>query len=269
MTTPVASPPAAFQNGWLMTCHECGTYDLVGPGHPAVKYVPDTGMYGVYDRTKFRHDHGPDCVNDPESGYSLDWSFANMPRSGVVPKKPLGLIGTQLLFLKAFAVYRLMMAAAGMTDQTLVNTLLSNLLHASTTATWTPGTGGTTLTITPPLRLHLMSTTGTETATGTENVAATSPGYTSGLNATGGSSMGANAFGAGASGSTSNSNQVQWTATGTWSLGVAGLEVYDGASTAVRILWGALTTAIIANAVTNTDTITFAAASITANASTW
>lgn len=158
---------------------------------------------------------------------------------------------------------------AGMTDQTLVDTLLSNLLHASTAATWTPGTGGTSLTITPPMRLHLMSTTGTETTTGTENVAATSPGYTSGLNASGGLTMGTNAFAAFASGAATNANQVQWTATGTWSLGVAGIEVYDGASTAVRVLWGALTVAIAANAVVNGDTITFAAASISASGATW
>lgn len=150
----------------------------------------------------------------------------------------------------------------GMMDQTLVDTILSNLLHASTTATWTPGTGGTTLTITPPCYLRLMSTTGTETATGTQCVSGTSPGYTAG-----GVSMGTNAFAAFSSGSATSSNQEQWTATGTWSLGVAGCEVYDNSGTPVRILWGALTTAIAANAVVNGDTVTFAAGAITANAS--
>ena len=151
---------------------------------------------------------------------------------------------------------------AGMTDQTLVNTLLSNLLHASTTATWTPGTGGTTLTITPPLKLKLMAVTGTETATGTEQT--NGNGYT-----TGGLSMGTNAFAAGSSGATSNSNQVQWTATGTWASATNGIEVYDQSGTPVRMLWGALTTAIAASAVVSGDTVTFAAASITASAATW
>lgn len=157
---------------------------------------------------------------------------------------------------------------SGMTDQTLVDTLLSNLLHASTTATWTPGTGGTSLTITPPLRLHLMTTTGTETATGTENTSGNSPGYTSGLNASGGSSMGTNGFSLSA-GTATQTNQVQWTASGTWTAQTNGCEIYDGASTAVRILWGALTTAILANAVTSGDTVTFAASAITANATAW
>jgi hypothetical protein len=153
---------------------------------------------------------------------------------------------------------------AGMTDQTLVDTLLSNLLHASTAATWTPGTGGTALTITPPLHLRLYSVTGSETASGTECTSGNSPGYTA-L----GSTMGTNGFAAFASGAATNSNQVQWTATGTWTAGVTAIEVWDTSGTPVRILWGALTTAIIANAVTNGDTITFAAASISASGATW
>jgi hypothetical protein len=153
---------------------------------------------------------------------------------------------------------------AGMTDQTLVDTLLSNLLHASTTATWTPGTGGTALTITPPLHLRLYTTTGTESSSGTECTSGNSPGYTAG-----GSTMGTNAFAAFSSGAATNSNQVQWTATGTWTSGVAGIEIWDTSGTPVRILWGALTTAIIANAVTSGDTITFAAAAISASGATW
>ena len=152
----------------------------------------------------------------------------------------------------------------GMTDQALVNTLLSNLLHASTTATWTPGTGGTSLTITPPITLRLFSVTGTETTTGTQITTGNSPGYV-----TNGSSMGTNAFAAFSSGAATNSNQVQYTATGTWTAGVTAIECFDSSGTPVRILWGALTTAIAANAVTNTDTVTFAAASISASGATW
>jgi hypothetical protein len=280
MTTPPEPPQAPaevpgslIQNGWLVTCHQCGSYDLVGPGHPAVRQVEGSwpGHYEFFDRTAVRHNHGPQCVNDPESGYSLDIALAGLPQrfSGAAPLSGIGgtvagllnIARLSVLCMRALAMYRLA-AALGMMDQTLVDSIMSNLLHASTTATWTPGTGGTSITITPPILLRLMSTTGTETGTGTQCTAGNSPGYTAG-----GSSMGTNAFAAFASGSAANGNQVQWTASGTWTAGVAGIECYDSSGTPVRILWGALTTAIAANAVTNTDTITFAASSITANAS--
>jgi hypothetical protein len=152
---------------------------------------------------------------------------------------------------------------AGMTDQTLVNTLLKNLLTSTASGTWNP-TGGTSLTISPPLFLLLFSTTGSETATGTQCTSGNSPGYS-----TSGKTMGSSAFATPTSGATTNNNQVQWTATGTWTAGVAGIEIWDGSGTGNRILWGALTTAIIANAVTNGDTITFAAGSISASGATW
>ena len=154
----------------------------------------------------------------------------------------------------------------GMTDQTLVNTLLSNLLHASSTATWTPGTGGTALTITPPLHLRQYSVTGTETTSGTECTSGNSPGYTA-L----GSTMGTNGFGAFSSGAATNTNQVQSgrRRANTWTAGVTGIEVWDTSGTPVRILWGALTTAIIANAVTSGDTITFAASWFSSSGATW
>jgi hypothetical protein len=154
----------------------------------------------------------------------------------------------------------------GMTDQGLVNTLLSNLLHASTTATWTPGTGGTNLTITAPLHLHLFTTTGNETTTGTEMSSV--GGYTSGYPA-GGLTMGTNAFNAGSSGSTSNANVITWTASATWTQPINGIEVFDDSSTAVRMLWGPLSAAISGSVVVSGDTVSFAAGSIVANASAW
>jgi len=159
---------------------------------------------------------------------------------------------------------------AGMTDQTLVNTLLNNLLHTSTTGTWTAGTGGTNLTILPPLHLHLfpVGTLGTEAATGTELTSTNSPGYTQGYPA-GGLSMGTTAFTALSAGTTANTNAVTWTATNTWTAGVAGIEVWDDSSTAVRILWGPLSTAIGASVVVSGDTVSFIAGAITVNASIW
>jgi hypothetical protein len=154
---------------------------------------------------------------------------------------------------------------AGMTDQTLVNTLLSNLLRTTATATWAP-TGGTSLTILPPLHLHLFTTTGTEAATGTEMSSVT--GYTAGYPA-GGLTMGTTAFTALSAGTTGNTNAVTWTAGTTWTQAINGIEIWDDSATAVRILWGALTAAIGASVVVSGDTVTFAAGAITLNAATW
>lgn len=158
----------------------------------------------------------------------------------------------------------------GMTDQALVNKLLSALYTSSTTFTITAGTGGpAAFTITPPMRLHLYSTTGTETSTGTENVAGTSPGYTGGF-PSGGLSLGSSAFTTFSSGaSTAPGTTLTWTATGTWTLGVAGIEIWDSASTAIRYLWGPLSVAIGTSVVVNGDTVSFAVASISASGASW
>jgi hypothetical protein len=156
-----------------------------------------------------------------------------------------------------------------MMDQTLVNKLLSALFTSSTTFTITPGTGGgSAFTITPPFRLHLYSTTGSSTATGTECVAGTSPGYTSGYPA-GGLSLGSSAFGSFSSGASTNGSAVTWTASGTWTLGVAGVEIWDSAGTAVRYLWGPLSSAIGASVIVNSDTVSFAIGSVSASGAGW
>jgi hypothetical protein len=152
----------------------------------------------------------------------------------------------------------------GMMDQTFVNALLTNLYKTSTNTVVTGGTGGTTQTITVPFRLHLMTAVGTETSAGTELT--TGSGYTSGFNATGGSSLGTVFAGTVSGAQFSNANVVSWTATGSWTT-VTSIEIYDGASSAVRHLWGTLTASI--SGVVNGDTVQFAAASITANASNW
>lgn len=156
-----------------------------------------------------------------------------------------------------------------MTDQALVNKILSALFTSSTTFTITPGTGGgSAFTVTPPFRLHLYSTTGTSTATGTECVAGTSPGYTGGF-PSGGLSLGSSAFASFSSGASTNGSAVTWTATGTWTLGVAGIEIWDSAGTAVRYLWGPLSTAIGASVVVNSDTVSFAIGAISASGANW
>jgi hypothetical protein len=148
---------------------------------------------------------------------------------------------------------------AGMTDQTFVNALLTNLFKTSTNTVITGGTGGTTQTVTVPFHLRLYSVIGSETASGTELT--TSNGYTA-L----GSSLGSVFAGAVSAGAFSNANAVSWSATGSWSTVVA-IEIWDTAGTPVRYLWGALTANI--TGVANGDTIQFAASSISVSAATW
>ncbi len=113
---------------------------------------------------------------------------------------------------------------------------------------------------TAPLKLRLMTAQGSNTANGTE--AGGSNGYT-----TGGNTMGSPAFGASSAGVSASSNAVSWTATG--ALPAAGpavaIEIWDSTGTPKRLLQGAITSVQLANG----NTLTFAAGSITADASAW
>lgn len=149
---------------------------------------------------------------------------------------------------------------AGMTDQTFVNALLTNLFKTSTNTTITGGTGGTTQTVTVPFHLRLYTVAGSETASGTEATAGTAPGYTAG-----GSTLGSVFAGTVASGAFTNANAVSWSATGTWS-NIVAVEVWDTAATALRYLWGTITAI---TGVANGDTVQFAAGSISVSAATW
>lgn len=151
---------------------------------------------------------------------------------------------------------------ANMTDQTRVNSIIQALFTSSTTFTITPGTsGGTAFTMTPPLKLRLMTATGTNTSNGTEATAVNCPGYTAG-----GSSLGASGFAAPSGGSQTNNNAVSWSATGSWAT-ITGIEIWDTAATPLRWLQGALTSNI--TGVANGDTISFAVGSLTINSSAW
>jgi hypothetical protein len=152
---------------------------------------------------------------------------------------------------------------ASMTDQGRTNTFLNFAFAA-----------GSIMTVTAPYHLRLMSAMGagngnTSGSNGTELTSGNSPGYTPGsvVSNSMGSSPTFATFSAGAS--TGNSNAVTWTATGTWTAGVAGIEVWDAAGTPLRWLQGVLSTAIGASVVVNSDTVSFAASSITCNASAW
>lgn len=152
---------------------------------------------------------------------------------------------------------------ANMTDQGRTNTFLNFAFNA-----------GTIMTVTQPYHLRLMSAMGTGNgntsgANGTELTSGNSPGYTPGsvVSNSMGSAPTFASFSAGAS--TGNTNAVTWTATGTWTAGVLGIEIWDSAGTPLRWLQGTLSTAIGASVVVNGDTVSFAASSITANASSW
>jgi hypothetical protein len=152
----------------------------------------------------------------------------------------------------------------GMMDQTLVNGLLTNLYKTSTASVFTAGTGGATISIVLPFRLHLFSAAGSETGTGTELT--TANGYTGGFNASGGVSLGTVFAGTVTGGSFTNANAATWSSiTGAWAT-VLGVEVYDSTATAVRHLWG---TVSAISGITTGDTVQFPASSITANASNW
>lgn len=152
---------------------------------------------------------------------------------------------------------------ANMTDQGRTSALLNFIFNA-----------GSALTITTPYHLRLMSAMGsgngnTSGANGTELSSGNAPGYTPGSVVS--NSMGSPptfaSFSAGQS--TGNTNAVTWTATGTWTAGVLGIEIWDAAGTPLRWLQGTLSTAIGANVVVSGDTVSFAASSITVNASAW
>ena len=154
---------------------------------------------------------------------------------------------------------------ANMTDRNtggnnLVNKLMQALFTSSTSFTITPGTGGgSAFTVTPPYKLRLMTATGSNTANGTE---ASGNGYSAG-----GNTMGATALGTPSGGVSTNSNAVTFTASG-GNLGgaaIVGIEIWDTAATPLRYLQGSITSVTVATG----NTLSFAAASISADASSW
>jgi len=153
---------------------------------------------------------------------------------------------------------------AAMTDQNRVNALLQALFTSSAAFTITPGTGGgSAFTCTPPFRLRLMTAQGTNSSNGTEMT--TEFGYTTAPGSTA-NSLGTTFCAAPSGGTQSNSNSVSWSATGTWPT-ITAIEIWDTAGTPLRWLQGALTSSI--TGVVNGDTVQFAAAAITVNASSW
>lgn len=159
--------------------------------------------------------------------------------------------------LRLWAVWRLTLLGANMTERLRSDAIMQAILTSSTAFTVTPGTGGgSAFTITPPHKLRLYTVAGSNTASGTE------------LSATGytalGNTMGATAFGAPSSGVQTNSNAISWTAGAAWSAVVA-IEIWDTSGTPLRLLQGGITSVTLANG----NTLTFPVASISADHSAW
>ena len=153
---------------------------------------------------------------------------------------------------------------ANMTDQGRINWFLQAVFTTSAaTTTFTPGTGGgSPIVITTPYHLRLMTAQGSNTAGSNGTEMGTGQGYTA-L----GQTLGTTFCAAPSAGTMSNSNSVTWAATGTWASAITSIEIWDTAGTPLRWLQGALTSSI--TGVVSGDSVQFAAASITINASAW
>jgi len=145
----------------------------------------------------------------------------------------------------------------------LVNKLTQAIFCSTTTFTITPGTsGGSAFTITPPFLLALLTANGSNTANGTEATTGNCPGYTT----LAGGSAKTVTFATPSGGVFASSNSQSYTATGSWTT-ITGCEIWDSAATKLRYLQGALTANI--TGVVNGDTVQFATAAISADASQW
>ena len=59
-----------------VSCRNCGTFDIAGPGHPAVEFDEEKQQHVLTDRTALRHAHADDCEPDAETGhYPLAFTF--------------------------------------------------------------------------------------------------------------------------------------------------------------------------------------------------
>jgi hypothetical protein len=136
---------------------------------------------------------------------------------------------------------------ANMTDQTRVASIMNAMLNGGSAPTFPTG-----------LKLKLLTAVGSNSSNGTEATSGNCPGYTAG-----GVTI---TFGAQSSGISSSSDTPTWTATGSWTT-ITSCEVWDVAGTPLRWLQGTLTASV--TGVASGDTVQFASAAVTANASAW
>jgi hypothetical protein len=60
---------------WHVSCKSCNAYDIVGAGHPATTYNPETDQHVITDRSAFRHAHADDCQPGEDGNYPLHFDF--------------------------------------------------------------------------------------------------------------------------------------------------------------------------------------------------
>jgi len=58
-----------------VACKNCGSFDIAGPGHPAVEYDSEAGQHVLTDRTALRHSHDDDCQPGDDGNYPLAFTF--------------------------------------------------------------------------------------------------------------------------------------------------------------------------------------------------
>jgi hypothetical protein len=58
-----------------VACQNCGTFDIAGPGHPAVTYDTEKQQHVLTDRTALRHSHADDCQPGEDGNYPLHFTF--------------------------------------------------------------------------------------------------------------------------------------------------------------------------------------------------
>jgi hypothetical protein len=58
-----------------IACQRCGTFDIVGPGHPAVTFDEEAQQHVLISREKLRHSHGDDCQPGEDGNYPLAFTF--------------------------------------------------------------------------------------------------------------------------------------------------------------------------------------------------
>jgi hypothetical protein len=58
-----------------VACQNCGAWDIVGPGHPAVRLNPETQQHELFDRTALQQRHDENCQPDEDGNYPLHFTF--------------------------------------------------------------------------------------------------------------------------------------------------------------------------------------------------
>lgn len=147
-----------------------------------------------------------------------------------------------------------------------VSKVLTNVFVATTAFTFTPGTSGVAWAVTPPFKLALLTTIGSDTANGTEATTGTCPGYTT--LASGSAPSMTWSYSAGII--TTTNAQSYSSITGSWA-SIVGIEVWDNAGTKLRYLQSAYSGSTFSTitGITTGDTVQFPISAITYDASGW